>query len=39
MTAPTKTLHDLSAALRAALREWNRCRWLRSHGNTDACPF
>jgi hypothetical protein len=31
--------HDLRAALVAALREWQRCRWLRKHGNPDRCPF
>lgn len=32
-------LHDFSAAVRAAASEWQRCRWLRRHGNPDHCPF
>lgn len=32
-------IHDLCAAWGAALREWRRCRWLRTQRNPDECPF
>ena len=32
-------IHDIKAAIAAAIREWQRCRWLRKFGNPDACPF
>ncbi len=32
-------MHDMRAALLAAIREWQRCRWLRKFGNPDQCPF
>lgn len=39
MKALQQLAHDMRAAVDAALREWQRCRWLRRHGNPDACPF
>ena len=35
----TAAWQDLAAAVRAALRQWQRCRWLRHNGNPDLCPF
>lgn len=32
-------LHDLHAAVVAAINEWRRLRWLRRFGNPDECPF
>lgn len=32
-------LHDIKAAMRAAVNEWRRCRDLRRGVNPDVCPF